>query len=67
VLDRGTLRAWQEAGSADAFARAGARVAELLTRYRRPELSAEVERKLTAVVEREARRAGLDHLPGVDD
>jgi trimethylamine--corrinoid protein Co-methyltransferase len=66
VIDRGTLRAWQEAGSADAFARARARVRELLGRYRRPELAADVERELFAIVEREAGRAGLIHLPGVN-
>jgi trimethylamine--corrinoid protein Co-methyltransferase len=66
VIDRGTLRAWQEAGSADAFAHARARVRELLGRYRRPELAPDVERELFAIVEREAGRAGLVHLPGVN-
>jgi trimethylamine--corrinoid protein Co-methyltransferase len=64
VVDRGSLRAWQEAGSPDTFARARARVADLLARYRRPELPPDVESGLYAIARREARRLGMDHLPG---
>lgn len=66
VIDHGTLRAWQEAGAPDAFARAQARVADLLARYRRPELAPDVERQFLAIVEREARRAELARLPGIN-
>ena len=65
VIDRVSNRAWQDAGSLDSFARAKARVKELLAAYRRPALPAEVERGLRERVEREARRAGLDDLPGL--
>jgi trimethylamine:corrinoid methyltransferase-like protein len=66
VIDRVSNRAWQAGGSLDTFARARARVDELLARYVRPALSAEAERDMRALVEREARRAGMDHLPGYE-
>ena len=65
IIDRGSLRAWQEAGSHDTFARARARTQELLAAYKRPQLSAETERAMHDIIEREARRIGLERLPGV--
>jgi trimethylamine---corrinoid protein Co-methyltransferase len=65
VMDRGSLRAWQEAGALDAFARARARATDLLAAYKRPALLEDVKRALFAIVEREARRVGLERLPGV--
>ena len=65
IIDRGSMRAWQEAGRLDAFGRAKARVTELLNAYHRPTLSADVERELFAIVQREAKAVGLDTLPGV--
>jgi len=63
VIDRGSLRAWQEGGRLDAFARARARAAELLAAYQRPEIPPEQERELREMVERAARKAGMDELP----
>jgi trimethylamine--corrinoid protein Co-methyltransferase len=65
VIDRGSMRTWQEGGSLDAFARAKRRVKELLDVYRRPTLAPDIERELTALVKREAQVAGLPALPGV--
>jgi trimethylamine---corrinoid protein Co-methyltransferase len=65
VIDRGSMRAWQEGGSLDAFGRAKQRVQELLGAYQRPTLAPEVERKLTDLVRREAQVVGLKELPGV--
>ncbi len=65
IIDRGSLRAWQEAGASDTFARARARVQELLAAYQRPRLAAEVERGLYEIIEREAKQAGLEQWPGV--
>jgi len=67
VIDRESLRGWQEAGSPDAFARARARVSELVGAYRQPEIHSDVERGLRAFVEVEARRAGMDQLPGIEE
>jgi trimethylamine--corrinoid protein Co-methyltransferase len=63
VIDRGSLRAWQEGGHLDTFARARMRAAELLAAYQRPEISPEQERELREMVERAAREAGMDELP----
>ncbi len=66
VIDRGTLGAWQEAGSPDTFARARDRVQALLAAYVRPDLPPDVERELFAIVRAEAQRCGLDTLPGTE-
>jgi trimethylamine--corrinoid protein Co-methyltransferase len=65
VIDRGSVRAWQEGGGLDTFARAKNRVNELLATYQRPALSSAVERELVALVQREATAAGMETLPGV--
>jgi trimethylamine--corrinoid protein Co-methyltransferase len=62
VIDRASHRQWLDAGALDAFARAKVRVGELLAAYRRPNVPA--EREMRALIEREAKRSGLDHLPG---
>jgi trimethylamine--corrinoid protein Co-methyltransferase len=67
VIDRDSLRSWQEAGSPDAFDRAHARVNELVAAYRRPEMPAALERELRAFMETEAHRAGMKQLPGIEE
>ena len=56
VIERGSVRAWQEAGSLDAFQRARRRVDELVAGYRKPELGEEVERGMKEVMERYVKR-----------
>jgi trimethylamine--corrinoid protein Co-methyltransferase len=65
AIERGSMRAWQEGGSLDAFGRAKTRVRELLGAYQRPALAPDVERDLIALVKREAGAAGMEELPGV--
>ncbi|MBP7689347.1 MAG: trimethylamine methyltransferase family protein [Thermoflexales bacterium] len=65
IIDRGSMRAWQETGGLDAFGRAKVRVTELLNAYQRPKLAEDVERELFAIVQREAKAVGLETLPGV--
>jgi len=65
VIDRSSIRAWQEGGSLDTFARARARVDELLAAYERPPIEAGQERELRRMVEQLARRAGMERLPTV--
>jgi trimethylamine--corrinoid protein Co-methyltransferase len=66
VLDRGSIRAWEEGGRLDTFARAKARVRELLAAYRRPPIDPDQERELRSMVERLARQAGMDALPPLE-
>jgi trimethylamine:corrinoid methyltransferase-like protein len=63
VIDRGSLRAWEDSGARDAAARARARVRDLLASYRAPEADPERELARLAVVRPLAERAGLDRLP----
>lgn len=66
VIDRGSIRAWQQGGSLDTFSRAKARTAQLLDAYRRPAAPAEQEHELHALVARLARTAGMEQLPALD-
>ena len=50
----------------DILTRARRRVNELVNGYQRPQLMPEREDRLLAIASREAKRVGLDHLPGID-
>lgn len=63
VIDRGSIRAWQQSGSQDTFSRARTRVKELLAAYQRPAAPAQQEAELHEMVTRQARSAGMDQLP----
>jgi trimethylamine--corrinoid protein Co-methyltransferase len=63
VIDRGSIRSWQQAGSLDTFARARARTEQLLAAYQRPSMPAEQEHELRAMVHGLARQNGMDTLP----
>ena len=63
VIDRDSIRGWQQAGSLDTFARAKARTAQLLGEYRRPQRVVEQEKELRTMVESLSRQAGMEHLP----
>ncbi len=64
VIDRGSIRAWEEGGRLDTFARAKVRTAELLAAYQRPALPPEQAGELRATVSRLASEAGMAELPG---
>jgi trimethylamine--corrinoid protein Co-methyltransferase len=66
VIDRGSIRTWQEKGSQDAFRRACTRANELLANYRRPAAPPEQEMELLSMLRSLARAAGLDKLPEID-
>jgi trimethylamine--corrinoid protein Co-methyltransferase len=65
VVDRGSLRGWQQGGATDMAARARRRVEELLESYERPELPVEVEKELRAITQRVAQKLGMDELPSL--
>lgn len=62
VIDRGASGV-----ASDILERARARVEELVSDYRRPELSSGREQELLAFAERNGRKAGLQELPGLTD
>ena len=65
VIDRGSLRVWEETGKKDAFDRAKEKVNELVAGYKRLELRLGVEKSLQRIVEEQARREGMERLPEV--
>ncbi len=65
VIDREPLRAWQDAGRTDMFARARERAGELVAGYARPAMRADAEMALRAVVQGRVASAGLRDLPGI--
>ncbi len=66
-MDRGSLRAWQEGGSRDAYARARSEVARIVASAADRPLAAraDVAAELVARVASDLRRMGFDALPGV--
>jgi trimethylamine:corrinoid methyltransferase-like protein len=66
VIERGSHRAWVEAGGLDAFARARERVDGIVAAYERPAIDPVVEAAIVDLARREASRAGLDGLPGLE-
>jgi trimethylamine--corrinoid protein Co-methyltransferase len=66
VIDRSSVRGWQEEGRLDAFARAKARAAALLKDYQPPQVPDEQQQELLKMVQGLARTAGLDSLPGIE-
>jgi trimethylamine--corrinoid protein Co-methyltransferase len=63
IIDRDSLRGWQESGSLDTFARAKVRTNELVAKYQRPAAAIAYEKELTDMVASLARTAGLEKLP----
>ena len=63
VIDRGSIRSWQQAGGQDTFTRARQRAAELEAAYQRPAAVPELENELHRLVASLAQSAGIDSLP----
>ena len=63
VIDRDSIRGWQEQGCLDTFDRARVRTRALLDSYRRPRMDAGKEKELRSLVAGLARKAGMDALP----
>lgn len=63
VINRANLSRWRAEGSLTLRQRASREVSRLLANYQPSSLAESVQRDLTALMEREARRAGADRLP----
>ncbi len=63
MIDRGSIRTWQEKGATDSFARAQTQLQGLLTAYQPPDLPSEQVAELKNLVSVLAKEAGMDHLP----
>ncbi len=66
IIDRGSVRTWQEEGGADAFSRAKARVQTLLADYQPPNLPAGQLAALEEMVWTLAQTAGMEKLPAAE-
>ena len=64
VIERGSLEEWRLNGRKDAAERARERVEKLLAKHEPEALDSEVVKHLTGLMEAEAKRHGLDKLPG---
>ncbi len=65
VIDRGSIRAWQDNGSPNTWQRAKAETQKILAAYQRPSMP-EQEQELNAMISRLAREAGMDKLPELE-
>jgi trimethylamine--corrinoid protein Co-methyltransferase len=63
VIDRNSIRGWQQSGSLDTFARAKIRTQQLLSEYQRPHIDPAREKELVDMVAGMAKQAGMDALP----
>ena len=60
VIDRDTIRGWQQSGGLDTFGRAKERVKSLLAAYQPPQLPPEQKAELAGMVQHLAQEAGMD-------
>jgi len=65
VIDRQTLEEWRKNGRKDAFRRASERVERTLATHQPEPLPESLARELQRIMLAEARRYGMDELPGV--
>jgi trimethylamine--corrinoid protein Co-methyltransferase len=63
VIDRSNLSRWRESGQTGLEDRARAEVRRVLADHVSTRLPADVQRELTRLMEREARKVGMDALP----
>jgi len=66
IIDRDSVRGWQQSGSLDTFGRAKIRTQQLLDEYQRPLFYAAQEKELIGMVESLAKQAGMNVLPALD-
>lgn len=66
VIDRGSLRLWEENGKPDTFQRASVQVRELLSNYQRPPIDDHCQEELINMVRDLAKEAGMAELPAIE-
>jgi trimethylamine:corrinoid methyltransferase-like protein len=65
IIDRDSIRGWEQNGRLDTFERAKARTRQLLDEYQPPQLDPVQEKELRNMVESLAAKAGMDALPAL--
>jgi trimethylamine--corrinoid protein Co-methyltransferase len=66
VIDRANRARWQEEGALSLHERARREVDRLLAGYQPPQLPNDVRKELVRLMDAQARRHGMDRLPGLD-
>ncbi|MCP4142049.1 MAG: hypothetical protein GY755_17525 [Chloroflexi bacterium] len=66
VIDRDSIRGWQQSGRMDTFDRAKIRTQQLLDKYERPSIDADKEKELVSMMEKLAKEAGMNKLPAFE-
>jgi trimethylamine--corrinoid protein Co-methyltransferase len=67
VIDRDSIRGWQQAGSQDTFTRAKTRVQQLLKDYQLPDVPQEKTSELISQMTHFATTAGMSELPVLEE
>ncbi len=65
VIDRGSIRSWEQNGATDTFARAQVRLEQLIDSYQPPDYPQEQVTELQKRVSALAREAGMNQLPEI--
>jgi trimethylamine--corrinoid protein Co-methyltransferase len=65
VIDRDSIRGWQEAGGQDALGRARVQVEALLAEYQPPTIDSALQSELRDLMESLSARAGMEVLPEI--
>jgi len=65
IIDRDSVRGWQQDGSLDTFSRAKIRTAQLIEEYHQPQIAIEHRAELESMVASLAMEAGMSVLPAV--
>ena len=66
IIDRGSLRSWQQSGGNDTYLRAKAQVQEILKNYQPPDIPTIEATELKTFVQKAALKAGMQRLPEID-
>jgi trimethylamine--corrinoid protein Co-methyltransferase len=66
VVDRGSIRTWQQKGGTDTFERARIQLQDLLNAYQPPDLPSNQVTELKKLVSGLAKEVGMDRLPDVE-
>ena len=65
IIDRDSVRGWQQDGSLDTFSRAKIRAAQLIKEYHQPQIALDHKAELDQIVEGLAAEAGMAALPAM--
>ncbi|MBN2549851.1 MAG: GatB/YqeY domain-containing protein [Anaerolineales bacterium] len=65
VIDRDSIRGWQQEGRLDTFARARQRASSLLEQYQPPRLPSDQQNELIKMIQRLAEEAGMAKMPDI--